>query len=285
MIILESNVPNPNICLPAFPQANLSWALNEAAPEIPGAAIPMICHNDYEIYIHVFGDISLSSDGRLYLLSPGDIAILPPYTIHRLINPRMQTLRYYSLRIPETFSKDYFSPLYNQSHCRYLSPNISETNRLKVLCSALDALSHPVEPSAAKRISSVFELIALVEDIQASGHFLSPSPLSRELTDIVNFLEASYAQPLTLSEIANRAGIPSQALAKIFHSELDTTPISYLQELRLRKARDLLSTTLPLNEVCKLCGFADYSRFIERFRKAYGITPHKLQQLFSDRTR
>ena len=278
MIILDHGNPNASILLPALPQTEVNWSLSQIAPG--NSTVSATCHDHYEIYIHVYGDVSLLSDGRLYLLSPGDVTILPPYTIHRLINPRMKAARYCSLRIPEIFCQDYFVSLYRQSNCRYLSPNITEARQLTALCSSLDILTQQNEPCAAKRLSAVFALIAHIESMQVSGHFLSPTPLSLEVTNVIEFLESSYAQSLTLSDIARHAGVSPQVLAKLFRSELDTTPIQYLLDLRLRMARNMLNTTLPLSEICKSCGFTDYSRFIERFRKAYGITPHKLRQLY-----
>jgi AraC-like DNA-binding protein len=49
---------------------------------------------------------------------------------------------------------------------------------------------------------------------------------------------------------------------------------SYLQSYRIERAIDLLEgTALPINEICSLVGFQDFTHFSKTFKKKTGYTP------------
>lgn len=241
-------------------------------------------HDHYEIYIHIFGDVSLEADGRVYLLSPGDTIILPPYTLHRLVNLHSQVAQHYSLRLPETFDLGFLACLHQPPALLYLSPSIQEAGKLISLCKGIDKITASPDFSPAHRLSAFSSLICLIEEMQAASHTLSPTSLSAELQSAVDFIECAYSGHISVQDISNAADVSPAKLTRLFKDELDTTPVAYLLHYRLRKAQKLLHASTSLRDICEQCGFFDYSRFIERFRRVYGITPHKLQSLFSTKS-
>ena len=268
---------NSAIELPQLLSVTVSWRSTEvltAGLEHPHS---VSSHDHYEVYIHAYGDVSMEVDGRLFLLSPGDIIILPPYALHRLTNPRRQNVRYHALYISDPNGSAYLSCLRASSEHLYLSPTIKESSRLAAHRDLFNASGEPAFPSSAKMLAALTHFISLIEDIQAADHILSPTPLSSELQSALDCIADKYMMPLSAAEIASSAGISTSLLTKLFRAEFDTTPIAYLLEYRIRKACEMLSTSLSLHDICSACGFSDYSRFIERFHRTYGITPHKLR--------
>jgi transcriptional regulator GlxA family with amidase domain len=66
-------------------------------------------------------------------------------------------------------------------------------------------------------------------------------------------------------------------LQEAFRRHLGTTPMSYLQELRLACAHDALvradPTAVTVSQVALRCGFAHPGRFSLAYRANYGIPP------------
>ncbi len=61
-----------------------------------------------------------------------------------------------------------------------------------------------------------------------------------------------------------------------FKRYLKTTPTKYINELRLKYANQLLTTTnMEIVEVCGACGFNNLSHFYVEFKKLYGLSPNK----------
>ena len=65
---------------------------------------------------------------------------------------------------------------------------------------------------------------------------------------------------------------------KLFAANMGCTPIEYLNELRINKAKDLMEISepthrLPLNSIAHMCGFFDPLYFSRAFKKHTGIAP------------
>ena len=87
-----------------------------------------------------------------------------------------------------------------------------------------------------------------------------------------NFIEGVPA----LLRISNKT---HPYLCKIFKQYLNTTPIDYINSLRLSYAENLLlNTDMSILDVCLEAGFGNLSYFYERFRKQFNTTPYKFRK-------
>lgn len=92
--------------------------------------------------------------------------------------------------------------------------------------------------------------------------------LAREL------LHDTMARDIGANSLAKAAGAASRfQLARAFRAAYGTSPHSYLMQIRLLRARQLLATGMRPATVAVECGFADQSHLGRRFRRAYGLTP------------
>lgn len=104
----------------------------------------------------------------------------------------------------------------------------------------------------------------------------------RQISDAFDFMRANMHQPLTLSEIAEAAGISVRSLqygSRRFHN---ITPIAYLRGIRLEAVQTELSSplnTLPIRDVALKWGFAHMGHFAARYRAAYGESPSETARL------
>ena len=100
-----------------------------------------------------------------------------------------------------------------------------------------------------------------------------PGPVKRT----VEAMEATPDHPFTVAELARIALASVRSLQEAFRRHLGTTPMSYLQELRLACAHDALvradPTAVTVSQVALRCGFAHPGRFSLAYRANYGIPP------------
>ena len=74
--------------------------------------------------------------------------------------------------------------------------------------------------------------------------------------------------------MAASAGVSRTEALRCFHKTLQTTPYSYVMEVRLSKAADLLTETgLSVGEIASRAGFNQQSYFGKRFKEKTGMTP------------
>ncbi len=78
------------------------------------------------------------------------------------------------------------------------------------------------------------------------------------------------------SELAGRTGLSTRQLERLFRKYLARTPTRYYQELRLYRARMLLTqTSLSVLDVALACGFISASHFSKCYREFFAKTPRE----------
>ena len=92
--------------------------------------------------------------------------------------------------------------------------------------------------------------------------------------DMMRFVQAHYAQELTVAQIAASASISKSECLRCFRAVIGVTPIQYLRQFRVQKAAELLEgTALKISDIGAQCGFQEPSYFIKTFRELMGRTP------------
>ena len=83
--------------------------------------------------------------------------------------------------------------------------------------------------------------------------------------------------------MARVAGLSSSRLRHKFKAEVGVTPTVYLQALRLRKAKELLSTNnVTVKEARAAVGISSDSYFTHQFKRTFGNPPSHFRQLIEE---
>jgi len=99
-------------------------------------------------------------------------------------------------------------------------------------------------------------------------HGTGPIPRTLEVID------ARYAEPLTVPELARLAGLGVSRFYERFRRETGRTPADWIAAIRLERAADLLrDTDLPIADIALAVGFSDQSALTRSFRRRQGTTP------------
>ena len=97
-----------------------------------------------------------------------------------------------------------------------------------------------------------------------------------KLLKVVELMEMNLEEPLPRSELAGRTGLSTRQLERLFRKYLARTPTRYYQELRLYRARMLLTqTSLSVLDVALACGFISASHFSKCYREFFAKTPRE----------
>ncbi len=86
------------------------------------------------------------------------------------------------------------------------------------------------------------------------------------------FIDENFSNRINLSEIAGEACFSKFHFLRLFKLIYGRTPHQYLTEVRIRKAKQLLRTGVPVSEVCFLTGFESVSSFKGLFKRSTGFT-------------
>ncbi len=90
-------------------------------------------------------------------------------------------------------------------------------------------------------------------------------------------MEQEAHLPLTLSSIAARSHASVRSLQQGFKRHLDTSPMAYLRDVRLRRAHQTLvesdPSTVTVASAASLWGFTNLGRFAHAHARRYGEPP------------
>jgi len=80
---------------------------------------------------------------------------------------------------------------------------------------------------------------------------------------------------INVAEIAAILGVSRTTLFYAFRAETGVSPVQYLRNCRIGRARELLSThrTLRLADIARACGFSSAKYFMRTFKLFTGRTP------------
>jgi AraC-like DNA-binding protein len=94
------------------------------------------------------------------------------------------------------------------------------------------------------------------------------------LAEVRNFIDRHYARPLTIERLAAKARMSTFHFIRTFRAAFGQTPHQYLRARRIERAQELLiSTPLPVTEICDRIGFQSLGSFGTLFRRLTGETP------------
>lgn len=96
----------------------------------------------------------------------------------------------------------------------------------------------------------------------------------------VQFLQNTTDYTLSLDDLAAQMGLSKYYLIKLFRQYTGDTPMEYFQQVRLRRACGLLSTTsLSVAQISEQLGYSSPFHFSGAFKRCFGVSPSRYRRL------
>jgi len=93
------------------------------------------------------------------------------------------------------------------------------------------------------------------------------------IKDTKDYLQAYYAQEVSLQELARAVHMSPFHLAHVFRQAVGLPPHAYQTQIRLAHARKLLAQDFDVSYVAVETGFCDQSHLAHQFKRHYQLTP------------
>ena len=92
-------------------------------------------------------------------------------------------------------------------------------------------------------------------------------------------IRESLESSLTIQQVAEELGVSYSNFRKLFKEHTGLSPATYQQELRLQRAKELLSTTdLSIKEIAYRLDFESPDYFSAKFKLKTGRKPSEFRQ-------
>lgn len=137
-------------------------------------------------------------------------------------------------------------------------------SNLKKLMEELDCLSH-ADTSLIAKTAKFYELLLHLQEKEKHSDIAS---------EIAKYICDQPSSEITLENICSHFHFSKNHIINIFKKKFGVTPIKYINDLKLSRAKYLLEVTSDTAEsIAMKSGFNDYSYFYKLFYKETGLSP------------
>ena len=254
--------------------------------------IPWHWHEELEVILAAEGDTLVLCGETEYRLHAGDVLFVNSNVLHKLKRGQRNTpCRINSLLFMPELVSSFPQSIIQQ---RYIAALI----RCATLTEILLKSDVPWQKTAIQRFVEAFEafvsdrygyeilvqvelmqmLLTILENMQdrVCDTDLVQNKDGVRIKQMLAYIHEHYAEPLTVSQIAAASAISESECYRCFRKVLDSSPIDYLLQYRIRAAAGMLSgSDMSISDICFATGFNSPSYFAKVFRQELLISPRK----------
>ena len=101
-----------------------------------------------------------------------------------------------------------------------------------------------------------------------------PSDKKEKIQPALDYIAENYNKPITNNELADLLGISTVYFRKLFSVTMGISPISYIQQLRIKKAKEMLKSDYSkISVISETVGYANIYHFSKMFKQITGYSP------------
>lgn len=120
------------------------------------------------------------------------------------------------------------------------------------------------------------EILALCSSAEFTVQNPTPSASKSDakVKAMMMYAQENYSEKITVLDIAESANLSERECYRLFQRFVKMSPANYLKQVRLQRAKDLLTeTNLSFTEIALQCCLGESSYFGAQIKKETGMTP------------
>ncbi|WP_141503723.1 helix-turn-helix domain-containing protein [Paenibacillus luteus] len=160
------------------------------------------------------------------------------------------------------------------------SNGLIATNRFGVLIGLFKAIIEDYESEATENpLEGQRLLLELLQEVLITNRQIPQYNHATPIQKAIHYIKENYNTKLERPFLAHLTGYHPHYLSKQFHKETGKSLSDYILQIRIDKAKELLSiTSSHINEIASEVGYADALYFSRKFKQATGGYPTEFRQ-------
>lgn len=236
----------------------------------------------YLLFTVLSGSGALTYNGMEYELEKGDCVFIDcrkPYSHRSSENLwQLQWVHFYGPNMNSIFEK-YMERMGQVTfHPEDITPFLTVLTELYALA---DSEEYVRDMMMNEKLSSLLTLIMKESHYMEGEKRLSQK--KHNLQEIKEYLDNHYQEKICLDELASRFYINKFYLTRIFKEQYGLSIYSYLQQIKITHAKQLLRfTDDTLESISLACNMGDPTYFSRAFKKVEGISPGEFRKRWQE---
>ncbi len=266
---------------PEFPCAGYESRHTSSIEDV----IPWHWHEELEIIHVIKGTMRLQVLSRYLTVHEGELAVINAHTLHSAAGDpscELQSLVFSPLLVTGNpnliFAVKYISPMLacGNFSCVLFGKNSKRVSRwftfaFQALRTDVFGYEFIVRDQLTHILMAVYQKL---EDV-----ILKPDSAKNadelRLGEMLEFIHENFTRNISLSDIADVAGISEREALRCFKRTIGESPVQYLVKHRLMQSAYMLLTQpdISVSEVAANCGFDSPAYYAKRFKELYRCAP------------
>lgn len=240
-------------------------------------------HSDkpcYVIHYVLSGSGYLKCNDKKIEIGPGEFFILPPHSKATYFPKREDPWSYIWLEFNGSMVKTLLDKT-SYSDQNYVFKDDGSFTLKNALVEMIHRDNNLYDDAESLFVSSyLLRIFSFLLKKYPKNQKANISKREQTLIQIEKYLLAHYDNPnLSMEEVAKVFSFSQSYLTRLFKSEAGITPIQYVNELRMKRAIELLNLhSFTIDQIAEAVGYDNQFYFTKRFKKYYGIPPSKYRQ-------
>lgn len=218
------------------------------------------------------GEGAVLTRSRAFPVSGGDFVVFPSGLYHTEKSGIETNMEYYVLAVSNIVMKDYvpgsdFNPVLAHGSD---AGDIGED--IKRIFTTLRTGDDGYEVEV---FSTFLDIIQRLLKLPSSPFSLPEAKAQKgQMVGVKDYIDTHYMENFNLDDLASLFHLSKYHLVREFSRVYGRSPMSYLEDRRIKEAKYLLSSThLSMTEISSTLGFSSSSYFSQRFHASVAMTP------------
>ena len=237
---------------------------------------------EYQLLYITKGQGSFASDDtQERTIGKGNLIVLFPGQWHTYSPDTSTGWNEYYIGFEGTMVDQLVKNAFLNKHDQVLDIGLNE--ELTMLFSRALEVAEEDKTAAQQYLAGILlHMIGLVLSVSRNNVFERDN-VSEKMEQAKIIMNENLCREIDPEELAARLNISYSWFRKAFKDYTGYAPAKYFQELKLRKAKQLLiGTTHSVKEICFMLGYASTEHFSNLFKKNTGLTPLKYRSFGRD---
>ena len=229
-------------------------------------------HATYSVVVVLTGTAHIWSSRWSRTVHAGDVFFFNPFEVHagRSAGPAAQ----YHVLYPSEAFLDSCTGAVPPDQVRTIHTDVLARSR--ATHDLADALAEPVLDNAS--IERALRIVLR----ECRFAVESPATASWSITRAAcELIECDSLSSMRTEELARAIGVNPSHLVRSFRKTIGIPPQTYLRQVRVARARDLICAGFGLNDVAQMVNFSDQPHLTREFKKVFGVPPGALSRVVS----
>lgn len=251
-------------------------------------------HDHFEIYFQLSGERHYFIRDRVYNVQQGNIILINSGELHKTTGAGTKNFS----RILLGFRKEFLDGIiaaaddidlflgFTRNICLIPLTLNNQEHIKQILFAMLKENQARTYGYSARIKANMLELLIFIsryaKDYKADD-MLFYNVLHKKISQILQYINNSYANKLTLSDITASFDISSYYFCRVFKTITGFTFIEYVNAVRIKQAQELLAKTdLSIIEIAQKVGFESSTHFGRVFLKIVNVSPSKYRKNYTE---